>query len=180
MIYGYKRPVVGDEKMEKQLVKVHIDRFFIEKHPFAKKRHQLDDLLMQLQPGDQLVVQNLVVLADSLHQLVDALRIADKDNVEMIFLEENLTSRTIPTMSFSQLAIFFADLQSRCLRHSTTFGLQGAKQQGKTIGRPKKSNDSLEQAFQMYESKRYTLKDIKEKTGISKSTLYRYIDTMNQ
>ena len=180
MIYGYKRPIVGDEEMKKQLVDVTYDTLIIEKHPYAKKRNQLENLFMQLQSGDKLIVQKLVVLADSLHQLVDVLRIADKDNVEMIFLEENLSNRTIPQMDFSQLAAFFADLQSQCLRHSTTFGLQEAREQGKLIGRPKKSNESLEQAFQMYESKQYTLNEIKEKTGISKSTLYRYIDTMNQ
>lgn len=28
----------------------------------------------------------------------------------------------------------------------------------------------------MYESKKYTLEDIKRETGISKSTLYRYLE----
>ena len=178
MIYGYKRPIVGDETAENQLIDVQVDQLFLEKHPYAKKRIQLDDLLMQWQPGDRLIVENLVVLADSLHQLVDVFRIAEKDNVTIHFLEEDLTNHTIPEKDFSQLTVFFADLQSKCLKHSSTFGLQEAKQKGKSIGRPKKSDEVLEKAFQMYESKQYTLKEIKEETGISKSTLYRYIDKM--
>ena len=62
------------------------------------------------------------------------------------------------------------------LSHSSTFTLQAAKQQGKSIGRPRKADDNLQLAFAMYDSKTYTLYDIKEATGISKSTLYRYLD----
>ena len=62
------------------------------------------------------------------------------------------------------------------MRHSSTFSLQAAKQQGKSIGRPRKSDKNLQTAFTMYDSKKYTLFDIKEATGISKSTLYRYLD----
>ena len=51
------------------------------------------------------------------------------------------------------------------------------KRRGKTIGRPRKSDENLDRAFTMYESKKYTLYDIKEATGISKSTLYRYLDS---
>ncbi|RKD27084.1 hypothetical protein BEP19_00490 [Ammoniphilus oxalaticus] len=68
------------------------------------------------------------------------------------------------------------ELQSKFLSHSSTFTLQAAKQQGKSIGRPRKTDDNLQRAFQMYDSKKYTLYDIKEATGISKSTLYRYLD----
>lgn len=55
-----------------------------------------------------------------------------------------------------------------------------AKKQGKTIGRPKKSDDNLKKAFDMYQSKAYTLQAIKDETGISKSTLYRYIDQLGE
>lgn len=180
MIYGYKRPVVGDEKMEQQLVQVVVDELIVEEHPYAKKRVQLEELLMKLTMGDQLIVENLVVLADSLHQLVDVLRVAEKDGVEITFVEEGLTNRTMLTMDLIAMTSFFAELQSKCRRHSTTFGIQEAKEQGKTIGRPKKSNETLKQAFRMYESKQYTLKEIKDATGISKSTLYRYIDTIGE
>mgnify|MGYP003436772011 FL=1 len=180
MIYGYKRPIVGDEEMDKQLMDIEVDELIIETHPYAKKRVQLEELLMKLTMGDRLIVENLVVLADSLHQMVDVLRVADKDDVEITFVEEGITNRTMLTMDLTAMTSFFADLQSKCRGHSTTFGIQEAKGQGKAIGRPKKSNESLQQAFQMYESKKYTLKEIKDVTGISKSTLYRYIDMMGE
>ena len=41
MIYGYKRPILGDEDMKKQLINIKYDSLFIEGHPYAKKRIQL-------------------------------------------------------------------------------------------------------------------------------------------
>lgn len=37
MIYGYKRPIIGDESGEQQLVDRQVDQLFVEAHPFAKK-----------------------------------------------------------------------------------------------------------------------------------------------
>ena len=43
-------------------------------------------------------------------------------------------------------------------------------------GRPKKPDANVQKAILMYESKKYTLAEIKEATGISKSTLYRNLE----
>lgn len=147
-----------------------------ETHGLANKRTELEHLLMTLEKGDELFVQNIVALADSLKQLLDILRLAERDQITIHFIDEQLTSKAIQEGSLLQAATFFANLQSAFLSHSSTFTLQTAREQGKTIGRPRKSDDNLQRAFDMYESKNYTLFDIKEETGISKSTLYRYLD----
>ncbi|MBU3099627.1 helix-turn-helix domain-containing protein [Clostridium sp. DSM 17811] len=43
-------------------------------------------------------------------------------------------------------------------------------------GRPRKPDDNVKRAIVMYQSKKYTLVKIKDETGISKSTLYRYLE----
>lgn len=178
MIYGYKRPLVGDENGEKQLTSVQIDQLFIESHPYAKKRIALEEMLMSISDGDMIIVQNLMVITDSLHQLLDILRVIDKDKATIYFLEEGIFSSKIVQIGFLQQVQLFASLQSKLLSHSSTFHLLEAKKQGKIIGRPKKSEDNLKKAFAMYESKQYSLIEIKNETGISKSTLYRYIDDL--
>jgi DNA invertase Pin-like site-specific DNA recombinase len=45
-----------------------------------------------------------------------------------------------------------------------------------TTGRPKKPDENVKRAMVKYESKKFTLEDIKRETGISKSTLYRYLE----
>lgn len=44
------------------------------------------------------------------------------------------------------------------------------------LGRPRKLDGNVMKAIQMYESKEYSLAEIREETGISKTTLYRYLD----
>ena len=177
MKYGYIRPIVQDQQCTYQLNDIFIDTLMKETHGLARKRTALENLLMTVQPGDNLFVQNIEALADSLQQLLDILRLAKRDQITMHFIDEQFTSKTIQEVSLLQSATFFASLQSTFLSHSSTFTLQAAKQQGRSIGRPRKSEENLQRAFAMYESKNYTLYDIKEETGISKSTLYRYLDS---
>ncbi|TFH63775.1 hypothetical protein E4J71_00305 [Peribacillus frigoritolerans] len=51
-----------------------------------------------------------------------------------------------------------------------------AKQKGNIAGRPRKYDENVQKAIDMYQSEKYTLSDIKNETGISKSTLYRYLE----
>lgn len=176
MKYGYIRPIVKDQQCTHQLNKLFIDIIFKETHGLAKKRTELENLLMTVQKDDELFIQNIEVLADSMQQLLDILRLAQREQITIHFVDEQLTNQTIQKASLLQSATFFANLQSTFLSHSSTFTLQAAKQQGKSIGRPRKLDKNLQQAFAMYDSKNYTLYDIKEETGISKSTLYRYLD----
>ncbi len=176
MKYGYIRPIVLDQQCSHQLNDLIIETLFKETHGLARKRTELERLLMTVQKNDELFIQNIVVLADSLQQLLDILRLAERDQITIHFVDEQITNQTIQETSLLQSATFFADLQSKFLSHSSTFTLQAAKQQGKSIGRPRKTDDNLQLAFAMYDSKTYTLYDIKETTGISKSTLYRYLD----
>ena len=176
MRYGYIRPIVADQQCIHQLNDLSIESFYKETHGLSKKRTALENLLMTVQNGDELFAQNIEALADSLQQLLDILRLAERDQILIHFIDEQLNNQTILEASLLQGITFFAKLQSTFLSHSSTFTLQAAKQQGKSIGRPRKSDENLQRAFAMYESKNYTLFDIKEATGISKSTLYRYLD----
>lgn len=176
MKYGYIRPIVQDQQCINQLNEISLDVLFKETHGLAKKRIELENLLMAVRKGDELFVQNIEVLVDSLQQFLDILRLAERDQITIHFIDEQLTNETIFNASLLLGATFFSKLQSTFLSHSSTFSLQFAKQQGKSIGRPRKSDDNLKLAFSMYDSNKYTLFDIKEATGISKSTLYRYLD----
>ncbi|MHA0856555.1 recombinase family protein [Paenibacillus sp. CMAA1364] len=176
MNYGYIRPIVADQQCTLQLNELVMDTIFKETHGLSKKRTELENLFMTIQQDDELFVQNISVLADSLQHLLDILRLAERDQLTIHFIDEHISNRTIQQASLLQSATFFVHVQSILLSHSSTFMLQVAKQEGKLIGRPRKSDHNLQLAFSMYDSKNYSLFDIKEATGISKSTLYRYLD----
>lgn len=176
MKYGYTRPIVQDRQGKQQLHDMTIDHVFKEEHGLAKKRSVLENLLMDLQKSDELFVQNIVVLADSIQNFLDLLLLAERDGIIIHFIDEKITTKSIQKLSILESTRFFASLQTELLSHSSTFALQNAKEQGKLIGRPRKKDKNLQLAFKMYDSKEYTLFDIKSATGISKSTLYRYLD----
>lgn len=176
MKYGYIRPTVSDQQATSQLTSLITDEVYIEAHGLAKKRTELERLFMQIQNGDELYVQNIEVLADSLQQFLDILRLAERDQLMIYFVEDELTNQSMMNATLLQNIEFFTSLQSTFLSHSSTFTLQAAKQEGKSIGRPRKSDVNLQLAFEMYDSKDFSLYEIKEATGISKSTLYRYLD----
>lgn len=176
MKYGYKRPLINDEESKFQLHDIPNIETYSEHHPYTRKRHELEALVMKLTKGDQLYVQNFVVLADSLTHFQDLLRVFERDQVTVTFIDENIKNTDILSMQLIELLELITDLQTKIKRHQSIFGVRVAQKQGKIIGRPKKSDENLKRAFFMYDSKEYTLQQIKDETGISKSTLYRYLD----
>lgn len=182
MIYGYVRPLYNDEHCEKQLkvIKPFCDQIYKENHRSPKKRTELESLLMQLQQGDVIVVQRMFVLADTTSHLSDLLKLCEKDQVTIQFLQEGVETKGNLPLSLGEMVKAFLDFQSDIVKHSTIIGIAQAKEQGKSIGRPKKSDDNLKKAIAMYHSGKYTLLDIKNETGISKSTLYRYLEVLEE
>ena len=174
--YGYRRPTVKDQQGTEQLQRRILDKIYTETHGLAKKRTELEHLFMTAQKDDELFFQNIEVLADSMQQFMDVLRLAERDQIVIHFVDEKMTNQSIMQVTLQESAAFFMSIQSTFLSHSSTFTLQEAKEQGKPVGRPRKSDENLLRAFTMYDSKKYSLFDIKEATGISKSTLYRYLD----
>ena len=71
---------------------------YLESHGLAKKRVELERLLMHVQSGDTLYVQNIEVLADSLQQLLDVLRLAERDQLIIYFVDEQLTNQTMQSL----------------------------------------------------------------------------------
>ncbi|SES02575.1 Site-specific DNA recombinase [Gracilibacillus ureilyticus] len=178
MNFGYTRPLYNDTKSEIQLKLLNnrCEMIFKEKHGSPKKRHQLESLLMKMQPGDSITVERMIVLADSFHNLMELLKVCEKDNVRIHFLREGIRSDQLLNIQLKDIMVFILDFQSEIIKQSTTNGMHQAKKQGKQIGRPKKSDDNVKKAISMYHDG-CKLIDIKNQTGISKSTLYRYLES---
>ncbi len=69
-----------------------------------------------------------------------------------------------------------AELERDTISERTKSGLQAARSRGKKGGRPTKREDKVEIAIKMYKSKDYSIKEITEMTGLSKTTLFRYLE----
>lgn len=72
-----------------------------------------------------------------------------------------------------------AELERDILSERTKAGLEAARARGRVGGRPKVDPDKIQAALRMYDSKDYTLSEIKRATGIGSTTLYRYANKRN-
>lgn len=178
MIYGYVRPLYNDAKSEKQLsiLDEKCDLIYREKHGSPKKRIQLEALLMELQSGDCIIVEKMVTLADTFHNLIELLKVCEKDKVKIHFLNEEIQSDALLNIYLQEVMGHVLQFQSDSIKQSTTIGMDQARKSGKSIGRPKKSDKNIKKAISMYNDG-FKLIDIKNQTGISKSTLYRYLES---
>jgi len=81
-----------------------------------------------------------------------------------------------PIAIFAGVSQFERDLISERTRD----GLASARARGRKGGRPPKLRKDIELAIKMYEDKKYTLSEITKATGISKTSLYRYLHRENE
>ncbi|MCG7333556.1 recombinase family protein [Salinicoccus roseus] len=178
MIYGYIRPVELYDDVQAQEVKLKkfTDNIFMEAHADNKDREQLNTVINRLQAKDELLVTDLCILADSTNQLVDIINFCSREFIHIRILNPWIFITPTPRYTFQQVLNEISSFQSDVVKFRTKQGISKATRSGKQIGRPKRNDDNMKQAIDMYLSKEYTLDQIKESTSISRSTLYRHLE----
>ena len=99
----------------------------------------------------------------------------NENKIRLVSLKETIdttssTGRLLFTI-ISSLSQFERDV----LAERTSEGLKAARARGRFGGRPKTANEKLNKAIALYKTKEYTITEITELTGVSKSTLYRSV-----
>ncbi|MCQ6273949.1 recombinase family protein [Bacillus sp. V3B] len=179
MLIGYIRPFQEDLNCEIQhqnITKTNCDTIIIEDHSSAKKRIKLKNMIDNLNQGDKIVVTKLFTFADSTRHLVELLDAIDAKGGYFQSLKEGVDTSNDSGYFFKNTVKHLVEFQSDVISEKTKKGLYEAKQKGVITGRPRKSDENVDRAITMYQSKKYTLAEIKNETGISKSTLYRYLE----
>ena len=180
MIVGYARVSTADQNLDRQqdaLQKYGINKLYCEKLSGTKKsRPELDRLLKDLQEGDTVVIESLSRLGRSVKNLSELMEIFNEKNIRLVSLKETIdttssTGRLLFTI-LSSLAQFERDV----LVERTNEGLTAARARGRTGGRPASNQTALQKAIALYNTKQYTISEITNLTGISRSTLYRSIN----
>lgn len=174
------RPVHEDphcQLQQEKLKKQNCMKVFTEEHSSAKKRVQLKSMIEELNKDDKVIVTRLYILADSTRHLVEILEAIQEKGASLYSLFENIDTSNDTGYPFNDIVKCLVVFQSDVISERTKKGLHRAKSEGKNTGRPRKPDENVQRAIEMYESKQYSLQDIREKTGISKSTLYRYLES---
>ena len=179
MIYGYARVSTADQNLDRQkdaLNKYGIDKLFCEKISGTKKnRPELDMMLRTVDEGDTIVIESLSRLGRSVKNLAELMELFNEKKIRLISLKETIdttssTGRLLFTI-LSSLAQFERDV----LVERTQEGLSAARARGRCGGRPKTDQKALQKAIALYQTKQYSVTEVTDLTGVSKSSLYRAI-----
>lgn len=179
MLIGYMRPYQDDQSCGIQLLelkKYNCVEFISEEHSTTKERPQLNYMIDNLEKGDTIVIAKLFALADSTRHLLELLLLIEERGAFIQSIKEDIDTSSASGYQFEYIVKHLVDFQSDVISERTKQGLLRAKQKGVTTGRPRKPDENVQRAIVMYESKKYSLAEIRNETGISKSTLYRYLE----
>ncbi|ODS23604.1 transposon DNA-invertase [Candidatus Endobugula sertula] len=187
MFIGYARVSTDDQNLNLQkdaLEAAQCEKVFEDQLSGAKaERPGLKEALEYARPGDTLVVWRLDRLSRSLKDLIEMVNHLDEQGIGLKSLQE-----AIDTSSSSGKLIFhifgaLAEFERNLIRERTQAGLQAARARGKTGGRPTALDaEKQKTAVQLYDeiddqgNKKYGVGQICDMMGISKPTLYKYIE----
>lgn len=177
MIYGYARVSTLDQNLDRQkdaLRAYGVDRLFCEKVSGAKKsRPELDKMLAVLESGDSVVIESLSRLGRSVKNLSELMETFNEKGIRLISLKESVDTTSATGRLLFTIISSLAAFERETLIERTNEGLASARARGKLGGRPKTNEAALKKAVALYRTGEYSLADIWELTGVSKSTLYR-------
>jgi DNA invertase Pin-like site-specific DNA recombinase len=140
-----------------------------------ERRPQLDRLMRDAKQRrfDAVLVARFDRFARSSRHLQNALAQFEEFGIDFISLNESIdTSTPMGKMVFAILGAV-AELERSLIRERVQAGVDRARRQGKSLGRPKVAIDEA-RVFELLK-KGYTLRAIARETGIPRSTLNRAV-----
>lgn len=99
----------------------------------------------------------------------------EEKEIQFVSLKEQMDTRTSTGKAMFQMMCVIAELERNLIAERVKEGLEASKKLGKKLGRLKVDKDKLSLALRMYDSKEYSVKEIKDGTGDSQGSLYRAI-----
>lgn len=186
MIYGYcrvssKKQLEGHglEAQRQEILAKYNDVAMLEEQYTGTKTNRpvFNELMSTIEKGDILVVTKLDRLARNTVEGIQIVEQLFSKGVSVHVLNVGLLEDTTMGRFFLTTLLAVAEMERNMIIERTQAGKEVAKQNPNfKEGRPKKfKNGLMDLAIQEFQSGEATYKDIDNKYGISKSTLYREI-----
>lgn len=181
MLIGYARVSTDDQHLDLQndaLTAAGCERIYRDKASGAKaERPGLRRAFDNLRAGDTLVVWRLDRLGRSLKDLITRAEELEQRGAGLKSLQEAIDTNSSGGRLVFHLFGALAEFERNLVRERTQAGLAAARARGRQGGRRKQLNaDKRRHAVELYRSRQHTIKEICHLMGISKPTLYAYID----
>ena len=180
MIFGYARVSTEDQNLDMQLDmlnKFGVEKIYQEKVSGNRNdRAELNELLKVLRSGDKVIIYKLDRISRSTKHLIELSELFASLTVDFISIADSIDTSTAVGKFFFRTMASIAELERDIISERTKIGLQAARSRGRKGGRPTKNREQVLMALKMYNSTNYSIKQIINATGISKTTLYRYLN----
>ncbi len=180
MKIGYARVSTLEQNTEMQkkaLKKAGCEKVLVDQvSGTITKRPGLEKAKELLRKGDTLVVWRLDRLGRSLSDLIEWVRYLDEHGVGLESLHESINTSTPAGKLTFHLFGALAEFERNLICERTQAGLSAARARGRCGGRRKVLDaEKRSVAVNLYNEKKMTIKKICKMMGISKPTLYSYV-----
>lgn len=181
MLIGYARVSTTEQDLALQmdaLKSAGCDKIFDDTVSGATtQRPGLTEALSHVRKGDTLVVWRLDRLGRSLKHLIETVAQLEEKGIGFRSLQESIDTTTSGGRLIFQIFGALAEFERNLIKERTQAGLTAARVRGRKGGRPKALDaKKTELAYQLYDEKKHTIKEICQMLGISKPSLYAYLD----
>lgn len=181
MLIGYARVSTEEQNLDRQidaLIKYGVDKrnIYNEKITGTKKdREQLNKMIDELQKGDVVIIADLTRVSRSTRDLLDIVEMIKQKGASIKSIKDTWldTTSNNPYNDFLLTIMSgLSQLERDLISQRTKEGLASAKLRGRNGGRPSQRNNKTDLVELMLKED-YKIKDIVEKTGLSRTTVYR-------
>lgn len=186
MIIGYARVSTQDQNLTPQIEA--IQKYAADKKEEVKiysehqsggkeDRKELQNALDSLRKGDTLVIFKLDRLARSTKQLYTIQEKLEKRGVNFVSLNDSIDTTTAAGKAMFGMIAVFAEFERNLVSERTKAGLDSARRQGRTGGRPPLTESKKKQIVKLIQSGERA-SDIAKEYGIGRSTVYKVLKEM--
>lgn len=180
---GYVRVSTVDQKADRQLAGVDLDKTFSEKlSGKGVARPILQEVLGYVREGDTLHIHSIDRLARNLQDLLELLQILVGKGVTVKFHKEGLTfAGTEDPFQRLQLQVIgaVAEFERALIKERQREGIAVARKAGKHLGRARSLSPDQVAEIRVRLAKGEQKQDLAKEFGVGRSTLYRALATPN-
>jgi len=177
--FGYARVSTQEQQLDRQIDALKVagcEEILTEKMSGTRAdRPALIRLKDKIRGGDTVIVESWSRLGRSTKDLIEQVEWFEDHDVQLISLKENFDTSTPQGKLMLTVFQAFSQFERDLIVQRTREGLASARARGRKGGRPPKKTKDVETALRMYDSKVHSLSEIARVSGVSVSTLYKYL-----
>lgn len=193
-IFGYARCSTNESRQDisrqiRELKNLGASEIYCEYESGCKTdRNEFQKIINAIQSGDSLICTEVSRLSRSTRQLCDILQFIQEKHLRLVIGSFVVDCRTadIEAMTKGMLMMWsvFAEMEKDMLSQRVKSGMANACAKGKSIGRPRLGLCNLPYKFLQYypdyKNGKMNLTDLALITGRSRTTIYKYLELMDE